>query len=97
VPDAVYEFAVSLVSATRPGGQRAKDVTNKFVAWGAGPRASQYLILGAKAHAALRGKYSPDKEDVLAIAEPILRHRVVRNYKAEAEGIQIRNIIDQLL
>lgn len=97
VTDAVYEFAVSLVAATRPNGARAKDVANKYIAWGAGPRASQYLILGAKAHAALRGKFSPDKEDVLAVAEPILRHRVVRNYKAEAEGIKIEDIISQLL
>ncbi len=97
VTDSVYEFAVGLVTATRPNGARAKDITNKYIAWGAGPRASQYLILGAKAHAALRGKFSPDKEDVLAVAEPILRHRVVRNYKAEAEGIKIEDIIKQLL
>jgi MoxR-like ATPase len=97
VPDAVYEFAVNLVAATRPGEDRAKQVTRDYVAWGAGPRASQYLILGAKAHAALRGKFSPDKEDVLAVAEPILRHRVVKNYKAEAEGIKIEDIIRQLL
>ncbi len=97
VPDAVYEFAVSLVAATRPGEKSAKEVTRSYVAWGAGPRASQYLILGAKAHAALHGKFSPDKEDVLAVAEPILCHRVVKNYKAEAEGIKIEDIIRQLL
>ncbi len=97
VTDAVYEFAVHLVAATRPGESSAKAVSKDYVAWGAGPRASQYLILGAKAHAALRGKYSPDKEDVLAVAEPILRHRVVRNYKAEAEGIKIEDIIKELL
>lgn len=97
VPDQVYEYAVGLSSATRPDSDRAKDVTREYVAWGAGPRASQYLILGAKAHAAMRGKFSPDKEDVLAIAKPVLRHRVVKNYKAEAEGVSIENIIEQLV
>jgi MoxR-like ATPase len=97
VADNVYEFAVNLSSSTRPNSEMAKSVTNEYIAWGAGPRASQYLILGAKCHAALRGKYSPDKEDVLAIAEPVLRHRVVKNYKAEAEGITIDDIIKQLV
>tara|TARA_R110002096_G_scaffold21043_7_gene68771 strand:+ start:128847 stop:129800 length:954 start_codon:yes stop_codon:yes gene_type:complete len=97
VPDSVYSFAVSLASATRPGSDRAKNITKEYIAWGAGPRASQYLILGAKAHAALNGKFSPDNEDVLAVAEPILRHRIVKNYKAEAEGIQIKDIIKDLV
>lgn len=97
VPDQVYEYAVGLSSATRPDSDRAKDVTREYVAWGAGPRASQYLVLGAKAHAAMRGKFSPDKEDVLAIAKPVLRHRVVKNYKAEAEGVTVENIIEQLV
>lgn len=97
VPDQVYEYAVGLSSATRPGSDRARDVTREYVAWGAGPRASQYLILGAKAHAVMNGKFSPDKEDVLAIAKPVLRHRVVKNYKAEAEGVTVENIIDQLV
>lgn len=97
VPDSVYSFAVSLASATRPGSHRAKNITKEYIAWGAGPRASQYLILGAKAHAALNGKFSPDNEDVLAVAEPILRHRIVKNYKAEAEGIQIKDIIKDLV
>lgn len=97
VADNVYEYAVNLASSTRPGSERAKGVTSEYIAWGAGPRASQYLILGAKAHAALHGKFSPDKEDVLAIAKPVLRHRVVKNYKAEAEGIRIEDLIDQLV
>ena len=97
VPEQVYEYAVGLSSATRPDSDRAKPVTKEYVAWGAGPRASQYLVLGAKAHAAMRGKFSPDKEDVLAIAKPVLRHRVVKNYKAEAEGISVENIIEQLV
>lgn len=97
VADNVYEYAVNLSSSTRPGSDRAKDVTAEYIAWGAGPRASQYLILGAKAHAALHGKFSPDKEDILAIAKPVLRHRVVKNYKAEAEGIRIEELISQLV
>ena len=97
VADNVYEFAVNLSSSTRPDSERAKSITNEYIAWGAGPRASQYLILGAKCHAALHGKYSPDKEDVLAIAKPVLRHRVVKNYKAEAEGIKIEDIIQELV
>lgn len=97
VPDAVYEYAVKLVSSTRPNTERASSVTEKYVSWGAGPRASQYLILGAKAHAALHGKFSPDKEDVLAVAKPVLRHRVVKNYKAEAEGFAIDDIIAEML
>ncbi len=97
VADNVYDFAVNLSSSTRPNTEKAKSVTNDYIAWGAGPRASQYLILGAKCHAALHGKYSPDKEDVLAIAKPVLRHRVVKNYKAEAEGVTIDDIIAQLV
>ncbi len=97
VADNVYEFAVNLTSSTRPDSDRAKNITHEYIAWGAGPRASQYLILGAKCHAALHGKYSPDKEDVLAIAKPVLRHRVVKNYKAEAEGIKIEDIIGELV
>ncbi|MFT5920660.1 MAG: MoxR-like ATPase, partial [Granulosicoccus sp.] len=70
---------------------------NEFVNWGAGPRASQYLIIGAKTHAAINGKFSPDIEDVRAVAGPILRHRIVRNYKAEAEGVSVEDIIDGLI
>ena len=72
-------------------------ITNKYINWGAGPRASQYLVIGAKAHAIISGKYSPDIEDVKAVAVSILRHRIMKNYKAEAEGISIENIIEELL
>ena len=97
VADNVIEYAVSLVSKTRPQSAKATEFVNKYVDWGAGPRASQNLILGAKATAAIKGKYSPDIEDVQAIAKPILRHRLVKNYKAEAEGISMDAIIENLL
>jgi MoxR-like ATPase len=97
VTDNVMEFAIKLVQATRPGNHYAKETTKDYISWGAGPRASQNLILGAKAHAALNGKYNADIEDVLAVAKPILRHRVVKNYKAEAEGISTDEIIDKLV
>ena len=92
VPDNVVEYAVHLVASSRPSVQE-----NKYISWGAGPRASQYLIMGAKAHAALHGKYSPDTEDVVAVAHNVLRHRIVRNYYAEAEGISTDQIIDNLI
>jgi MoxR-like ATPase len=85
------------VAKTRPNTARATSAVNNYISWGAGPRASQYLVLGAKCHAAVSGKYSPDIEDVKAIARYVLRHRVVRNYKAEAEGITEENIIENLL
>jgi MoxR-like ATPase len=88
---------VSLVGKTRPGRERATAEVNAYLSWGAGPRASQYLVVGAKVHAALTGKYSPDIEDVRAVALPILRHRIVRNYKAEAEGIAVEDIVQRLL
>lgn len=97
VPDNVYDFAVKLVARTRPGTPDAHPWSNLYLTWGAGPRASQYLILGAKCHGAINGKYSPDIEDVKAVATSILRHRLVRNYKAEAEGIGIEAIVDKLL
>ena len=97
IADNVLEYAVSLASKTRPSTEMATDAVNNYIAWGAGPRASQYLVLGAKTHAAIQGKYSPDMEDVQAIANYVLRHRIVRNYKAEAEGITEENIIDGLL
>ncbi len=97
VTDNVIEYAVKLVSKTRPDGNLAPAMVNNFLSWGAGPRASQYLIVGAKCHAALNGKYSPDIEDVRAVAMPILRHRIVRNYKAEAEGYTVEKIIGELL
>jgi MoxR-like ATPase len=97
VPDNVVEYAVKLVHKTRPGGDMATKHTNDYLEWGAGPRASQFLVLGAKCNALINGKYSPDIEDVQAVAEPILRHRIVRNFKAEAEGITVKDIIKVLL
>jgi MoxR-like ATPase len=97
VADNVLEYAVGLVAKTRPGRERATDQVNAYLSWGAGPRASQNLIVGAKVNAALNGKYSPDIEDVRAVALPILRHRVVRNYKAEAEGITIESIVSDIM
>lgn len=97
VPEAVYEYAVKLVSKTRKTGKHTHPLTEKYLDWGAGPRASQYLIIGAKCHAAINGKYSPDIEDVKSIAYPILRHRVVRNYRAEAEGYSIEKILSELM
>ena len=97
VPDNVLEYAVGLVHKTRPTNANAPAAAKQYIAYGAGPRASQYLILGAKCHALLQGKYSPDIEDVQAMALSVLRHRVVRNYKAEAEGITQEELIKQLL
>ena len=96
VPDNVYEYAVNLVSKTRPNTERAHEWADKYLSWGAGPRASQYLIIGAKANALMSGKYSPDIEDVKKVAVPVLRHRLVRNYTAQAEGISIEAIIEKL-
>lgn len=96
VPDNVMEYAVGLVHKTRPNEQ-GSDLARTYISWGAGPRASQNLILGAKCNALLHGKFSPDIEDVKAVALQILRHRVVRNYKAEAEGLKIEDLIDRLL
>ncbi len=93
----VLEYAVNLAAKTRPNTELASAITNKYINWGAGPRASQYLVIGAKAHAIISGKYSPDVEDVKAVAVSILRHRIMKNYKAEAEGISIENIIEELL
>jgi len=97
VPDNVLEYAVRLVHKTRPGSAYAPEITKQYVAYGAGPRASQYLVLGAKCHALLSGKYSPDIEDIQAMAASVLRHRVVRNYKAEAEGMEQERLIRELL
>ncbi|MHB1178219.1 MAG: AAA family ATPase [Daejeonella sp.] len=97
ITDQVLEYAVSLAAKTRPGTPTATEEVNKFLSWGAGPRASQFLVVGAKCHAAISGKYSPDREDVQAVAESILRHRIVRNYKAEAEGISTEKLISNLL
>jgi MoxR-like ATPase len=97
VADNVMEYAVKLVGKTRFSSEFAPQITKDFISWGAGPRASQYLIVGAKCYAALNGRYSPDIEDVKAVAKPILRHRLVRNYRAEAEGYTMDKIIESLL
>jgi MoxR-like ATPase len=97
VVDNVVDYAVRLVHKTRPNTSLASNQANQYLEWGAGPRASQHLIVGAKCNALLNGKYSPDIEDVQAVAYPILRHRIVRNFKAEAEGITIDSIIKDLL
>ena len=95
VPDNVMEYAVGLVHKTRPN-QQGSDIARQYISWGAGPRASQNLILAAKCHALLQGNYSPDVENVKAVALAILRHRVVRNYKAEAEGLSTEQLIEKL-
>lgn len=97
IADNVLEYAVRLVNNTRPNRPGSLAMVNNYISWGAGPRASQYLVLGAKCHAATLGKYSPDIDDVKAVALPILRHRVFKNYKAEAEGLSIDKIITDLL
>lgn len=97
VTDHVIEYAVTLVNKTRKDNALAPEITKKYIAWGAGPRASQNLILAAKCHAAVKGKYTPDKEDVKAVALPILRHRIVRNYRAEAEGYSVERLIQELM
>ena len=97
VTDNVLEYAVQLVSKTRKDNQYSTSISNDYITWGAGPRASQFLIIGAKCHALLNGKLSPDIEDVKAVAKPILRHRLVRNYRAEAEGYTMDKIIEALL
>ena len=97
VTDHVLEYAVKLVSKTRPASELASPEIKRLLNWGAGPRASQFLILGAKCHAVISGKYSPDIEDVQAIAKPVLRHRIIRSYHAEAEGLSADDIIQKLL
>jgi MoxR-like ATPase len=97
INDNVLQYAVKLAAKTRPGTEHGSAVANQYLKWGGGPRASQYLVLGAKARAALSGKYSPDIEDVRAIAPAILRHRIIKNYKAEAESIHVDDIISKIL
>ena len=97
VADNVMEYAVKLVAKTRPNSKMSTERVNKFISWGAGPRASQFLVIGAKCHAAINGKYSPDIEDIKAVAEPILRHRLVKNYQADSEGITTEILIKELL
>ena len=96
IADNVLEYAVNLATKTRPNTERATSEVNEYISWGAGPRASQYLVLGAKCNAAIKGKYSPDIDDVKAVANSVLRHRIVRNYKAEAEGVTEAAIIENL-
>ena len=97
VADNLYEYAVRLASKTRPGTAAAHEWANLYLNWGAGPRASQFLIIGAKCHAAIHGKYSPDIENINAVADIVLRHRIVRNFKAEAEGIEVEDIIGKFI
>ena len=95
--DNVLQYAVGLVAKTRPNSDKAANVVKQYIEWGAGPRASQHMIMAAKCYAAINGKYSPDIEDVKAVAKPILRHRIVKNYKAEAEGMSVDQIIEAIL
>ena len=97
VADNVLEYVVDLVTKTRPNNGQDENNMTQYIEWGAGPRASQFMLLAAKCNAAINGKYSPDIEDVKAVAKPILRHRLVKNYKAEAEGISVDNIIENLM
>jgi MoxR-like ATPase len=97
VTDNVIEYAVNLVHKTRPKTQNAAEITNEYLEWGAGPRASQFLVTASKCNALLNGKYSPDISDVKEIAKPTLRHRMLRNFKAEAEDVTVDNIIEELL
>ncbi|MDB4127044.1 MoxR family ATPase [Flavobacteriales bacterium] len=97
VTDNVLQYAVSLVAKTRPKSDKAPEVVKQYIEWGAGPRASQFMLMAAKCHAAINGKYAPDIEDVKAVAKPILRHRIVINYKAEAEGMSVDQIIESIL
>jgi MoxR-like ATPase len=96
IADNVVEYAVKLAQSSRPG-KNGSAIANDLLEWGAGPRASQYLVLGAKCNALINGKYSPDIEDVQAVAKPVLRHRMVRNFKAEAEGISVDGVIEKLM
>ena len=97
IADNVVDYAVNLVHKTRPNNELAPQLTKDYMEWGAGPRASQFLVLAAKCNALIDGKYSPDIEDIKAIAKPTLRHRIVRNFKAEAEGMTIDSLIEELL
>lgn len=97
IPENVLQYAVNLSTKTRPNTPLATEMVNNYLSWGAGPRASQFLVVGAKCHAAFNGKYAPDIEDVKAVAPAILRHRIVKNYKAEAEGVSVEKIISSLL
>ena len=97
INDSVLEYAVSLVTKTRPNSNSSDSIVNEFIEWGAGPRASQYIILASKCHCLINGKFTPDIEDVKAVAKPILRHRIVKNYKAESKGMTVDDIIEAIL
>jgi MoxR-like ATPase len=97
VPDHVYEFAVQITAKTRPVYSDCHPMAKEYVAWGGGPRSSQFMILGAKCHALLNGKYAPDNEDVKAVADSVFRHRLVLNYRAEAEGVNTIDIIHEII
>lgn len=97
IADNVLEYAVKLATSTRPENANAPQIVKNYISWGAGPRASQYLVIGAKCHALIKGKFSPDIEDVKAVALPVLRHRIVRNYKAESEGYKTDDIVNELM
>ena len=97
INESVLEYAVSLVTKTRPKSNSSDTVVNEFIEWGAGPRASQYIILASKCHCLINGKFTPDIEDVKAVAKPILRHRIVKNYKAESKGMSVDDIIEAIL
>ena len=97
INESVLEYAVSLVTKTRPNSNSSDTVVNEFIEWGAGPRASQYIILASKCHCLINGKFTPDIEDVKAVAKPILRHRIVKNYKAESNGMTVDDIIEAIL
>jgi len=97
VTDNVLRYGVNLVAKTRPNSEKTADIVKEYIEWGAGPRASQYMLMAARCHAAINGKYSPDIEDIKAVAKPILRHRIVRNYKAESEGLSVDKIIESIL
>ncbi|MFM7486528.1 MAG: AAA family ATPase, partial [Cytophagales bacterium] len=96
ISDNVVQYAVKLSQSTR-SGKNGSAIATELLEWGAGPRASQYLVLGAKCNALLNGKYSPDIEDVQAVAKPVLRHRIVRNFKAEADGVTVDEVIERLM
>ncbi len=97
VADNVFEYIVNLVHKTRPFSPNGSELSNNYLEWGAGPRASQFLVLAAKCNALLKGKYSPDIEDVMEVAEPVLVHRIVRNFKAEAAGRTEESLVNELL
>jgi MoxR-like ATPase len=97
INDNVLHYAVSLVNKTRPSKENKDLTVNEYIEWGAGPRASQYIVLASKCHALLSGKYTPDIEDVKSISIPVLRHRIVKNYKAESKGMSVDDIIHKIL